>query len=144
LPVREHLITGDLHIWYLAANASRYAHAVRTKSDGLGNCIEFIDGPVLGISRPGEADTKLVAYNGHKRKHALKFQAILTPEGLIFHIAGPIEGRRHDWTLYCRSGIELQLEEKITINGIQYFIYGDSGYNLRPFMEVPYQGSNLS
>jgi hypothetical protein len=32
----------------------------------------------------------------------------------------------------------------MTINGIQYCIYGDSGYNLHPFMEVPYQGSNLS
>ena len=30
------------------------------------------------------------------------------------------------------------------INGIQFCIYGDSGYNLRLYMEVPYQGSNLS
>jgi DDE superfamily endonuclease len=32
----------------------------------------------------------------------------------------------------------------MTIDGIQYCIYGYSGYNLHPFMEVPYQGSNLS
>jgi nuclease HARBI1 len=32
----------------------------------------------------------------------------------------------------------------MTINGNQYCIYGDSGYNLRPFMEIPYQGSNFS
>jgi nuclease HARBI1 len=83
LSVREHLITRDLHIGYLAANASRYAHAVRTKSNGLGNCIGFIDETVLGISRLGEADIQRVAYNGHKRKHDLKFQAILTPDGLI-------------------------------------------------------------
>jgi nuclease HARBI1 len=143
LSLREHLITGDLHIGFLAANASRYAHAIRTKSNRLGNGIGFIDGTVLGISRPGDADIQRVAYNGHKRKNALKFQAILTPDGLILHLAGPIEGRRHDWTPYCRSGIELRLEVKMTINGIQYCIYGDSGYNLRPFMEVPYQGSNL-
>jgi hypothetical protein len=66
----------------------------------------------------------------------------LTPDGFILHLAGPIEGRSHYWTLYRRSGIELQLEEKMTINGIQYRIY--YGYNLRPFMKVPYQGSNLS
>jgi DDE superfamily endonuclease len=30
------------------------------------------------------------------------------------------------------------------INGIQFCIYDDSGYNIRPYMEVHYQGSNLS
>jgi nuclease HARBI1 len=68
----------------------------------------------------------------------------LTPDGFTFHLAGPIEGRRLDWTLYCRSGIELQFEENMIINGIQYCIYGDSRYHLRPFMEAPYEGSNLS
>jgi hypothetical protein len=68
LPVREHLITGDLHIAYLAANSSRYAHAVFTKSNGLGTRIGFIDGTVLGISRPGEVDIQRVAYTGHKKE----------------------------------------------------------------------------
>jgi nuclease HARBI1 len=144
LSIRENLISGELHRGFLADNASRYAQAVHSKSNGLDNCVGFIDGTVLGIARPGDPDLQRVAYNGHKRKHALKFQVVLTPDGLILHCAGPIEGRRHDWTLYCRSGIDSQLEEKLMVNGIQFCIYGDSGYNLRPYMEVPYQGSNLS
>lgn len=30
------------------------------------------------------------------------------------------------------------------VNGTQFFIYGDSGYSTREFMEVPYQVSRLS
>eukprot|EP00117_Sycon_ciliatum_P003379 scpid80237/ scgid8199/ len=33
--------------------------------------------------------------SGHKREHRLKYQAIMTPCGLIAHLFGPMEGRRH-------------------------------------------------
>ena len=39
-----------------------------------------------------------VAYNGHKRKHAMKFQGVTSPCGLALHLSGPLEGRRHEWT----------------------------------------------
>ena len=39
-------------------------------------------------------------YCGHKRKHALKFQAILTIDGLVSHLYGPAPGRDHDLRLY--------------------------------------------
>jgi hypothetical protein len=74
LSIRENLITGELHRGFLADNASRYAQAVHSKSNGLDNCVGFIDGTVLGIARPGDPDLQRVAYNGHKKKHALKFQ----------------------------------------------------------------------
>jgi nuclease HARBI1 len=88
LSIRENLIYGELHSGFLADNASRYAQAVHSKSNGLDNCIGFIDGTVLGIARPGDSDIQRVAYNGHKRKHALKFQVILTPVVLFFIVLG--------------------------------------------------------
>eukprot|EP00171_Calliarthron_tuberculosum_P005862 IDg5862t1 len=51
-----------------------------------------------------------VCSNGHKRKHALKYQEINTLGGLILHAYGLMEGRCHDWTLYVRSGVEDKLE----------------------------------
>ena len=84
-----------------------------------------------------------MCYNGHKRSHALKFQTVTTPDGLFFH-AGPIEGRRHDWTLYIRSGVDDALPHVIEINSTLYCSYGDSGYNHRRYLEVPFQGSNLN
>ena len=104
----------------------------------------FIDGTVIAVARRGGAEAQNVAYNGHKRKQALKYQAVTTPDGLILHAHGPLEGRRHDWTLYVRSGLEENLEEVMMVNGIQYCLYGDSGYSLRLFLEVPFQGSNLT
>lgn len=47
-----------------------------------------------------------MVYNGHKRKHKLKYQAVQACDGLILQAAGPIDGHRHDWTLYVRSGLE--------------------------------------
>ena len=51
-------------------------------------CFGFIDGTVRAISRPGK-DQRLV-YNGHKRVHALKFQSVSLPNGIIASLFGPV------------------------------------------------------
>ena len=89
----------------LCASASRcttrilYAKAVNDKCQPLTDFVSFIDGTVIGIARPRGYVRQHIAYNGHKRKHDLKFQAVNSPDGLIVHVHGHIEGRRHDWTL---------------------------------------------
>ena len=65
-----------------------YADAVHSKGAALDNCFGFIDGTVRPISRP--MSNHRVVYNGHKRVHALKFQAITLPNGLIANIYGPV------------------------------------------------------
>ena len=76
----------------------------------------------LGISRPGDSGFQRVAYSGHKRKYALKNQAVAAPDGLILHVSGPIQGRRHDWTIYARSGLEAQLGSNLFVDGKQYYL----------------------
>ena len=51
-------------------------------------CFGFIDGTVRPIARPGE--NQRVVYNGHKRVHALKFQSVVLPNGLIGNMYGPV------------------------------------------------------
>ena len=68
-----------------------YADAVAAQGSPLTNCFGFIDGTVRPISRPGE--NQKVVYNGHKRVHALKFQSVTLPNGLIAHLFGPV-GKR--------------------------------------------------
>ena len=46
-----------------------------------------MDGTVRPICRPEENQRSV--YNGHKRVHALKFQSIALPNGLIGHLFGP-------------------------------------------------------
>ena len=57
---------------------------------------------------------------------------------------GPLEGRRHDWTLYIRSDAEDLLHIVLEVrDGMKYCIFADSGYNERWFLRIPFQGSNL-
>ena len=66
----------------------QYADAVSDKGAALNNCFGFVDGTVRPICRPGENQRML--YNGHKRVHALKFQAVALPNGLIGQLFGPV------------------------------------------------------
>ena len=70
------------------ANLERYARAITRNGSPLTNCFGFIYGTVHGISRPGEHQR--VLYNGRKRVHALKFQSVTIPNGLIANLYGPV------------------------------------------------------
>ena len=65
-----------------------YAHTVQQKGSPLSNCFSFIDGMVHPICRPRE--NQRIVYNGHKRVHALKFQSVALPSGLIANMYGPV------------------------------------------------------
>lgn len=142
---RVDLVMGDIRSEFWSSRYAMYADAVRSKSGALDNVVGFIDGTNLKIARPGgDPILQRVAYNGHKRTHAIKFQSVTTPCGLAMHVAGPMEGRRHDWTLYISSGLDGTLQQVLTHDGIQYVLYGDSGYSARLFLYIPFSGSNLS
>ena len=69
-------------------NLQRYADAVADKGAALRNCFGFIDGTVRPICRPDKKQR--VMYNGHKRVHAIKFQSLSLPNGLIANLYGPV------------------------------------------------------
>ena len=68
-----------------------------------------MDGTVRAVCRPGEMQR--IVWNGHHRVHAIKYQAIACPNGLIANLYGPVEGRRHDSGLLADSGIYQQMEQ---------------------------------
>ena len=74
--------------WLQPDQLQRFADAVYSKGAALKNCWGFIDGTVRPISRPGEHQR--VMYNGHKRVHAIKFQSVVAPNGLIANLYGPV------------------------------------------------------
>ena len=46
-------------------------------------------------------------------KHGLYvFQSVVAPNGIICHLFGPLEGRRHDAFMLSESGLLQKLEEK--------------------------------
>ena len=73
----------------LNANAlETYASAITTKGLPLNNYFGFIDGTVRPICTLGE--NQQIVYNGHKRIHALKFQSVALPNGIIGNLFGPV------------------------------------------------------
>lgn len=96
------------------------------------------------MGRPKKNMEHHVIYNGHKRKHALKFQIVVASDGIVLHAAGPCAGIRQDWMIYLESGIDEKLPVVLKIFGTLFCIYGDSGYSQRHFMEIPFEGSQLT
>ena len=139
------MVTSNLQSFsFLRSRAEMYAEVIAEKSEALGNCIGFIDATVVGITRPGEDDMQREVYNGHKRKHALKYGEVTTPDGLIANFFGPVVGRRHACWMFAQSSLDEFLGTELSIGDKQYVIYGDSGYNHRSYLEVPFDGANLS
>jgi nuclease HARBI1 len=107
------------------------------------NCLGFIDGTLIEIARlPGLMHR--ATYSGHRRRPGLKCQVVTTPDGMLLHVFGPFEGRRHVIHLYAESGLDDIVGESLLIGGIQYHLYGDSGHALRRYLITPFEGAALT
>ncbi|KAH6937489.1 hypothetical protein HPB50_000756 [Hyalomma asiaticum] len=82
------------HVWLDLPKLEVFSQAVHSKGAPLHNCWGFIDGTARAICRPS-TDQKAF-FSGHKRFHALKYQSIMRPNGIICQLNGPYVGSRHD------------------------------------------------
>jgi hypothetical protein len=108
----------------------------------------FIDCTIRHIAKPSK--WQRAAYNGHKKFHALKFQAIMLPNGMFGHLFGPEEGRRNDNHLLAKSGfLDLCAQHAIRPGTndddpphIRYLqIFGDPAYGVSNQIISPYAGA---
>jgi hypothetical protein len=74
---------------------------------GGDNIWGWINGTVLRICRPIKGQRKV--YSGHKKFHGYKFQGVITPDGIMSSLAGPILGSRGDWYMFKETGIEAEI-----------------------------------
>ena len=72
------------------------------------------------------------------------FQSLVTPNGLIAHMFGPLEGRHHDAFMLAESGLLTKLQRFQTPSGEPYIIYGDPTYGVSQHILAPFQGARLS
>ena len=126
----------------------RYAYVISRKGAPLDKCFGFIDGTVRPTSRPNERQR--IVYNGHKRVHALKFQSLSLPNGLIGNVFGPVgdfiisssllEGRKRDAGMLNDSGLLWDLQQHAYNPAAQAMcIYGDLAYPLRVHLQTPFR-----
>lgn len=145
----NHIINtfGDLLLnlnkpWLIGQNLDSMATAINVKGCPLERCWGFIDGTTVQICRPKEHQREL--FSGHKRFHCIKFQSVVTPNGLISSLMGPYVGRRHDAGIFHESGIYQQLLQKVNANGVPFYLYGDSAYPISECIITPYKGANIT
>jgi hypothetical protein len=99
--------------------------------------VGFIDGTKIQISRPSRNCSTIICFSGHKILHCFSYQTISTPDGLVFHLYGPEEGRIHYFKLYWK--ISMNQHNETNIMGLaraQYCIYGDGAYSIQPCIQV--------
>ncbi|RPA93314.1 hypothetical protein L873DRAFT_1854457 [Choiromyces venosus 120613-1] len=78
-------------------------------------------------------------------KHCLKYHTIVTPDGLISHLFGPVDGQRNDSFLWHESNLPTILQQHAwTPNGTPLQVYGDPAYNINQFLLSPYQGARIT
>ena len=128
--------------------APQWAEAVRRICpDAYDYVVMFLDGTLRRTCQPCPNPRKLppgitpyqcqrAQYSGHKHSHGFKFHALVSPSGIVPHLFGPIDGRRHDSFMLTESGL-LPLLSGLTHNGIDYLVYADSAYPVTRNLIVP-------
>ena len=139
----NHLFENLNQNWLNPANLEMFAYAVHTKGGALTNCWGFIDGTVRPVCRPGI--NQRVLYNGHKRVHSIKFQSVVTPNGLIANLFGPVEGKRHDSGMLAMSRLLPELRRySLDSSNNTMCIYGDLAYPLGPQLQTLFRGAGMT
>jgi hypothetical protein len=124
-----------------------WADAIYQRGSPLPTVWAFIDCTIRQICRP--IFGQRAVYSGHKKFHALKFQALMVPCGLIAHLFGPWEGRRSDNFLLRMSGLLDKCSRHAVCPGTDentplidrhFQIYGDAAYALSPVLISPFSG----
>ncbi len=89
----------------------------------------FIDGTYCQTSCP--ICYQHLCYAKYKKCHAIKFQSIVTPDGMIAYLFGPFVGKHHDARTLVESGLMNILQDLMSANGsngLIYSLYGDLEY----------------
>ena len=101
-----------------------------------------MDGTVRGIARPKY--NQCVMYNGFKGVHSIKFQSVITPNGLIANLTGPFEGKTHDSTMLRESGLLTDLGRVAFYNGDPLCLYGQPTFTLGVHLQALIKGNNIT
>lgn len=137
----KHLLVFDIQRLSPERLAS-FTVAVRNCEAPLDTCFGFIDGTLRKVARPIYGQEAI--YNGWKRIHCLKYQAIVTPDGIIAHLFGPVEGLNHDAAVLTESCILDILDiHAYGPNGTSLQIYGDPAYGIHEHLIAPFQGAAI-
>ena len=73
----------------------------------------------------------------------MKFQGVVTPDGLFVDLWGPVSGTRHDNYMLAQSGLMPKLATLISPSGHPYCLYGDPAYGLSNHLVCPFSAASV-
>lgn len=120
----------------------RFARITELAGSPIRRCVGFIDGTCRPICRPQKNQRLL--FSGHKRVHAIKFQSVVTPDGIISHLAGPYPGHRHDLGLLSESGLLAHMRTHFRDADGSFVLYGDAGYTVSGNLISSIRGAHVT
>ena len=95
---------------------TQFAAAIHAAGSPLKTVFRFINRTVQRITQPTHHQRKY--YGGFKRYHAIKFQGVVGPDGIIFHLEGHFLAPNHDITMYRMSNLEQLLQQHGKLSAI--------------------------
>lgn len=156
-----HRLTDNFAFW--VPRFPGMARAVQTKLEEFGvhygeNEVQqiacFLDDTVREICRPGAGptnrhlentnETQRAFYSGWCGHHALVWQTVDSPCGMIIHAFGPGAGRHQDRERVRLSGINELLRDAQLGNNYQYKMYGDNIFVSKSHLLVRHAGQDYA
>lgn len=143
----KHLLLWD-HVQLTPAFMERMGMAVYAKTsqefDSRRDVWAFLDGTNIQVCRPREEDQGEL-YNGYKKFHSIKYQALVSPDAIVRHLGGPFSGRKHDQRMLTDSKLrDYLVHHSHNTDGDPMCVYGDEGYQRLAPVHAPYRGGRLS
>ena len=125
-----------LELW--ASELPRLADALAARGCRIPSCCGFVDGTLFKIRRPTEGED--AAYNGWKRMHATKYQAVVLSNFMIADFDGPYAGSVGDANIWRRSNMQERLGAIVRDLGEVVTLYGDGAYPSTDLLRRPFRG----
>jgi hypothetical protein len=92
----------------------------------------FLDGSRRAVCKPGgpyrEYDPIIYGGKPSSKYHALQYQIVSFPDGMIGDVYGPIAGRYNDLTLLRESNLQTRMTACQLNNAVQFSLLGDKIY----------------
>ena len=134
----------SLECW--ARHFPTFANAIhcggRKGAAPLKNCVGYLDGSNQYISKPHLAQG--ILFNGHKRRHCVKWQGLMLPNGIMPMPFGPCNGKNHDALMLDRSGVVRIMRRICRSLGRTFQLYGDPAYPQSPWIGGPFRHTRLN
>jgi len=111
-------VLGDEIQW---PDKTRRKHKMDAFMHDFPEVVAIVDATEQPTQRPQDQETQKAHYSGKKKRHTLKTQVVVGPDGELMDVSETLPGSQHDKKLYDESGVADNLEAGEAM-------MGDSGY----------------